>query len=100
MSALPRLIKASFTGRYDGKGRLFLMVLAGLYIISPFDLIPEIFIPFIGIIDDAFVATWLAGAVFSETERFLEWENTTGGRPPKVVQVVRRQPAKVVRTKR
>ncbi len=83
-------MKASLTGQYDGKGRLFLMLLAVLYILSPIDLIPELFIPFIGIIDDAFVATWLAGAMFSETERFLDWEAAPGNRPPKVVQVVKR----------
>jgi uncharacterized membrane protein YkvA (DUF1232 family) len=88
MSALPRLVRASLAGRYDGRGRLFLWLLAAIYIISPIDLIPELFIPVIGLIDDAFVATWLAGAVLSETERFLEWERG-GGRPVRTVKLVR-----------
>ncbi len=100
ISAIPRLIKASLAGHYDGKGRLFLMLLAGLYILSPIDLIPELFIPFVGLIDDAFVATWLAGALLSETERFLDWEQRSGPRPPKVVKVVRGRPARVVRVRR
>ena len=39
---------------------------------------------FFGLIDDAFVLTWLTGALLSETERFLEWEKTKG-RGPSVI---------------
>lgn len=98
LGAIPRLVGASLSGRYDGKWRLFLMVLAGLYIISPFDFIPDFILPF-GLIDDAFVATWLAGAVLGETERFLNWETAAGARPT-VVQGRRGRPVKVVRVKR
>jgi uncharacterized membrane protein YkvA (DUF1232 family) len=51
-----------------------MMVLAGLYIVSPIDVLPEAFFLIFGLIDDAFVVTWLTGAVLSETERFLGWE--------------------------
>lgn len=76
LGALPRMIWAIVTGRYDGKARLAGMALAGAYIISPVDLIPDWFVVFfgIGLVDDAAVAVWLAGAVLSETERFLLWE--------------------------
>jgi uncharacterized membrane protein YkvA (DUF1232 family) len=74
LAALPRMIKATFKREYDGGGRLALMVLAGLYILSPIDVLPEAFFLIFGLIDDAFVVTWLTGAVLSETERFLEWE--------------------------
>ena len=74
LAALPRLIGATVSGRYDGKGRLVAMVLAGLYILSPVDLVPEALLSVFGLIDDSFVAAWLAGAVLSETERFLVWE--------------------------
>ncbi len=76
LGALPRMIWATLTGRYDGKARVAAMGLAGAYIISPIDLIPDWFVVFfgIGLIDDAAVAVWLAGAVLSETERFLIWE--------------------------
>jgi uncharacterized membrane protein YkvA (DUF1232 family) len=74
LSALPRMIRATFSGRYDGKGRVLGIFLALLYIISPIDLIPEAFFAFFGLADDAFIAVWLAGAVLSETERFLVWE--------------------------
>ena len=80
-AAMPRMIKASLRGEYDGGMRLFLMAAASLYILSPLDAIPELFTAFIGLIDDAFVVTWLTGALFSETERFLEWEKAQGRGP-------------------
>jgi uncharacterized membrane protein YkvA (DUF1232 family) len=89
LSALPRMIKASIRGEYDAGARLFLMAAAALYILSPLDAVPELFLAFVGLIDDAFVVTWLAGALLSETERFLEWEQQRKG--PQVV------PGKVVR---
>jgi uncharacterized membrane protein YkvA (DUF1232 family) len=75
------MIKATFKGEYDGGWRLVLMAGAALYIISPFDLIPEAIFLVIGLIDDAFVATWLTGALLSETERFLQWERERGRGP-------------------
>jgi len=42
--------------------------------ISPIDAIPEGFLLLLGLVDDAAVAAWLAGAVLDETERFLAWE--------------------------
>jgi uncharacterized membrane protein YkvA (DUF1232 family) len=76
LAAMPRMIKAIVTGRYDGRARLAAMTLAGVYIASPVDFIPDWFAPFfgLGLADDAAVAVWLAGAVLSETERFLVWE--------------------------
>ncbi len=76
LSALPRLLRDTLSGRYDGKGRLAAMVLALLYIVSPVDLIPEAIFLVFGLADDAMVAVWLAGAVLAETERFLLWEKS------------------------
>jgi uncharacterized membrane protein YkvA (DUF1232 family) len=85
LSALPRMIMASIRGEYDAGHRLLLIAAASLYVVSPLDAIPELFTAFIGLIDDAFVVTWLAGALLSETERFLEWEqardDAKAGRP-------------------
>lgn len=69
---------------YDGGFRLALMAAASLYIVSPIDAIPEAVFLFIGLIDDAFVVTWLTGTLLAETERFLEWEKAMG-RGPRVV---------------
>ena len=74
MAALPRMLKATAKGQYDGGMRVALMAGAAAYIISPIDLIPEAFLFVFGLADDAVMITWLAGAVLAETERFLEWE--------------------------
>jgi uncharacterized membrane protein YkvA (DUF1232 family) len=74
LAALPRMLKASATGQYDGGVRVALMAAATAYVLSPIDLIPEAFLLIIGLADDAVMITWLAGAVLAETERFLEWE--------------------------
>ena len=74
MAALPRMLKATAKGQYDGGMRVALMAGAAAYIISPIDLVPEAFLFVFGLADDAVMITWLAGAVLAETERFLEWE--------------------------
>lgn len=82
LAALPRLIGATMRGRYDGRLRLTGMVVALAYILIPVDLVPELLLGPLGLVDDSVVAVWLAGAVLSETERFLVWERR---REPRVV---------------
>jgi uncharacterized membrane protein YkvA (DUF1232 family) len=74
LAAIPRMISATMRGEYDGKGRLGMMAVAAMYIVSPIDFVPEALFLVFGLIDDAAVAAWFAGAVLDETERFLEWE--------------------------
>jgi uncharacterized membrane protein YkvA (DUF1232 family) len=74
LAALPRMLKATARREYDGGLRVAFMAAATAYVVSPIDLIPEMFIPILGLADDAVMITWLAGTVLSETERFLEWE--------------------------
>jgi uncharacterized membrane protein YkvA (DUF1232 family) len=74
LAALPRMIRATMRGEYDGAGRLTMMAIAGAYIVSPIDLVPEAFLLILGLVDDAAVAGYFAGALMDETERFLEWE--------------------------
>jgi uncharacterized membrane protein YkvA (DUF1232 family) len=74
IAAIPRMIAATMRGEYDGKSRLAAMAVAGMYIVSPIDLVPEIPLMLLGLVDDAAVAAWFAGAILDETERFLEWE--------------------------
>jgi uncharacterized membrane protein YkvA (DUF1232 family) len=76
LRSVPRLVAATFLGRYRGvtRVRLLAMVAAVAYVVSPIDLVPELFVPLLGLIDDAFVVAWLAGSVLLETERFLAWE--------------------------
>lgn len=80
MGALPRMFWQTIAGRYDGAGRLLLVLLATAYVVSPFDLVPEMVFLLPGLVDDAFIITWLAGAVLGETERFLNWEDARKGR--------------------
>jgi uncharacterized membrane protein YkvA (DUF1232 family) len=74
IAALPRMIKASVKGNYDGGMRVAMMAAATAYVVSPVDVVPEAFLFVFGLADDAVMIAWLAGSVLSETERFLEWE--------------------------
>ncbi|HZY00362.1 MAG TPA: YkvA family protein [Dermatophilaceae bacterium] len=76
LTSLPRLVWATFRGEYSGtsRGRLFAILGALLYVISPVDLVPELFLPFIGLGDDALVISWIAVSLINETESFLHWE--------------------------
>jgi uncharacterized membrane protein YkvA (DUF1232 family) len=74
LAALPRMLKATARGQYDGGLRVALMAAATAYVISPIDFIPEAIFLVFGLADDAVMIAWLSGAVLAETERFLEWE--------------------------
>jgi uncharacterized membrane protein YkvA (DUF1232 family) len=77
--AVPRMVREAVSGRYValGRGRLAMLGLALVYLVSPLDLIPEAFVPLLGLADDGVVALWLAGAFLAETDRFLAWERST-----------------------
>ncbi|GAA1873014.1 YkvA family protein [Asanoa iriomotensis] len=74
LAAVPRMIRATSRGEYDGGMRLALMTAATIYVVSPLDFVPEAFLALFGLVDDVVAVTWLAGAVLAETERFLAWE--------------------------
>lgn len=80
LAAVPRMVTQGMTGRYPhlGRGRLGLAVLAVVYVLSPVDLVPELFLPLVGLGDDAVVLAWAFGAVLAETEAFLAWERDRG----------------------
>jgi uncharacterized membrane protein YkvA (DUF1232 family) len=75
-AAIPRMLAHGLTGRYPGldRGRIALAALGLVYLVSPFDLIPEALFLVIGLGDDAVVAAWIAGTLLSEVAAFLEWE--------------------------
>ena len=83
LRSVPRLVAATLSGRYQGttRGQLGLLALAVLYTLSPVDLVPEAFIPLIGLADDALVVSWIAGRLLSDTEQFLDWERRERARP-------------------
>ncbi|MBE1484914.1 YkvA family protein [Plantactinospora soyae] len=74
LAALPRMIRATTRGEYDGGLRLAMMTAATAYVLSPIDFAPELMLMLFGLADDALMVTWLAGAVLAETERYLAWE--------------------------
>ena len=77
VAAIPRMVRATVRGEYRGAsiGTLGLMGLAAAYVVSPADLVPEVFFGLFGVADDAVVVTWLAAAVVAATEDFLAWES-------------------------
>lgn len=81
--AVPRMVRATFSGEYVGvsKGRLLLMLAAAGYLVSPLDMIPEAVLPIVGLADDALVLSWLATRLVEETEAFLDWEKGVLGTP-------------------
>ncbi len=76
LASIPRLVRDVLGGRYEGvsKGRLGLMLLAVLYVVSPVDLLPEAVLPVIGLADDAAVAAWLVATVLAATNAYRAWE--------------------------
>ena len=79
LAALPRMIRATARGEYDGGLRLAMMAAATAYVVSPIDVVPELFLAVFGLADDAIMITWLAGSVLAATARFLEWERRRDG---------------------
>lgn len=81
LSALPRLLRATFRGEYRGTtaGKLFLVAAAAAYVLSPFDLVPEAFLSIFGLADDAMVVTWIAATIVNETDAYLAWERGAAG---------------------
>jgi uncharacterized membrane protein YkvA (DUF1232 family) len=77
LQTLFRMTKASLSGEYKelSKGKMLLGVAAIAYIVSPKDLIPDK-IPFIGLIDDMIVLSWLIKAANDEIIKFKAWEGT------------------------
>jgi hypothetical protein len=50
------------------KGKIAAMIAVVLYILSPLDIIPDVFLP-VGIVDDATALTWLVFAISQEISR-------------------------------
>ena len=76
LAALPRMLHQGFTGRYPylDKRRVGMTLLGLVYVVSPVDVLPEMFLLVAGLGDDAVVLALLAGTILSETDAFLQWE--------------------------
>ena len=91
-------------GRYDGlgRGRLLLMLLAVVYIVSPIDLLPEAIPTLPGLVDDAAVAAWLVATLLRATSAYRDWESgRAAAADPRVVpgEVVTPDAAACLRTR-
>ena len=78
LRALPRMVRATLRRDYDGAGRLALMLLVVVYLVSPLDFLADAVFLIVGVIGDAALVAWLFGALMDETERFLQWEHQRG----------------------
>lgn len=90
VASIPRLVRDVMIGRYKGlsRGRLLLMLLAVVYVVSPVDLLPEALLTIPGLVDDVAVAGWLVAATFRATTAYREWETgpATTSTDPRVVR--------------
>lgn len=87
LSALPRMVRAIRRGDYTGAdlSRVFLMMGAVGYVVSPVDLMPEALLLLGGLADDAVVVGWLAVTLIRTTDDFLDWERSRHAVPGQVV---------------
>ncbi len=76
VTSLPGLVRDTLAGRYEGlgRGRLAMMVLALIYIVSPIDLVPEALLTVPGLMDDAAVAAWLIATLIGATTAYRAWD--------------------------
>jgi Protein of unknown function (DUF1232) len=81
LRAVPDMVTDTISGRYSemGRGRLALFAIALLYLVSPVDVIPEMFLTVFGLGDDAVVAMWLGGSLLVEADRYLGWRRMQPG---------------------
>jgi uncharacterized membrane protein YkvA (DUF1232 family) len=74
LGAIPRMLAATLRGDYDGRARIVMMAVVGVYLFSPLEFMADVVFLIVGLVGNAGVAAWLVGALMDETERFLEWE--------------------------
>lgn len=88
VAALPRMVRAIRRGEYTGAdlSRVWLMMGAVGYVVSPVDLMPEAFLLLGGLADDALVVGWLAVTIIRTTDDFLEWERYKHAYPGEVIR--------------
>lgn len=69
-------LKAIMSGQYtDYSVWAFVKATAGLlYVVSPFDLIPDFF-PWVGWADDVLVVMYVCNLLNNELDRFADWQN-------------------------
>lgn len=70
-----RMVNYWRKGQYPVKSMDIILPLIGvLYIISPIDLLPEVALPFLGVMDDFAVLSLTIPKLIKEVDKFLLWE--------------------------
>ena len=83
-------IAATMRGEYDGKGRLSMMAVATLYIISPIDFVPEALFLVFGLIDEISAAGITIRGI--DLEYFEDWSRAIANGEPHLAISFRRWP--------
>lgn len=74
ISIFIRMVKAHFSGTHKlSNSTLGMVLLALVYFLSPFDLMPD-FLGLVGFVDDASVVLAVYAKIKTEVNGFLEWE--------------------------
>jgi uncharacterized membrane protein YkvA (DUF1232 family) len=79
LQAMLRLLRAYARGDYRRvpTTTLLIIVAALIYIVNPFDFIPD-WIPALGFLDDAFVVAFAVGKTKKTLDEFIAWESGSG----------------------
>jgi uncharacterized membrane protein YkvA (DUF1232 family) len=72
---LPSMVRDAAAGRYPalGKGRLTVLALGVLYVLSPFDLMPESLMLLFGMTDDVLIAGWVVAGLLDAAGDYAAW---------------------------
>lgn len=78
---LPSMVRDAVTGRWTGPGRRRLAgaAVGTLYLLSPVDAVPELWLPLVGLLDDGLVAAFVATSVRAATDDYVR--RPRAGRP-------------------
>ncbi|PRY18449.1 YkvA family protein [Kineococcus rhizosphaerae] len=70
---LPAMVRDAVSGRWSGPGRRRLAgaAVGTLYLLSPVDAVPELWLPVVGLLDDGLVAAYVAASVRAATDDYV-----------------------------
>jgi len=90
LMAIPPMLWTTMRGRWPGapKGRIFAGLAGIIYLVTPIDLMPEVFLGPLGIGDDIALATAAVAALLSAAESYLDMRDGSRSLPDAHVDVV------------